>query len=151
MEFYAAFFTVAPGGFDAAIVMRGRRFLMNTMKEIEKKGNEATQKEKEMLSSLQLANECLARGIAFLPVDLYKSDSHAFLPENGKIRLPFSSLSGLGESAAEKIIEARKDGEFLSKEDLQHRTGITKAVIETLTQSGVLSALSETNQITFAF
>ncbi|MCI8589526.1 MAG: PolC-type DNA polymerase III [Clostridiales bacterium] len=151
MEFYAAFFTVAPGGFDASIVMQGKRHVFATIKEIEKKGNEATQKEKEMVSSLQLANECLARGISFLPVDLYKSDSHAFLPENGKIRLPFSSLSGLGESAADKIIEAREGGAFLSKEDLQHRTGITKAVIETLSQAGVLKDLSETNQITFVF
>ncbi len=151
MEFYAAFFTVAPGGFDGEIVMRGRGFVLNTIKEIEKKGNEATQKEKEMVSSLQLANECLARGIKFLPIDLYKSDSHAFLPENGAIRMPFSSLSGLGEAAADKIIEARADGQFLSKEDLIARTGISKSVIEILSGAGVLDSLSETNQITFSF
>ncbi len=151
LEFYAAYFSVAPGGFDAEIVMRGRGYVMEVMKDIEKKGVEATQKEKESLSALQLANECMARGIPFLPIDLYKSDSHAFLPENGRIRLPFSSLSGLGEAAAEKIIEERENGNFISKEDLLQRTGISKSVVEVLSANGVLDSLSETNQITFDF
>ncbi len=151
LEFYAAYFTVAPGGFDAEIVLRGRNYIMQTVKDIEKKGVDATQKEKEQLSALLIANECMARGIQFLPIDLYKSDAHAFLPENGNIRLPFSSLSGLGEAAAIKIIEERKNGDFISKEDLLQRTSISKSVVEVLSINGVLDSLSETNQITFDF
>ena len=70
----------------------------------------------------------------------------AFLPENGKIRMPFNSLSGLGESAAEKIIDVRSKYEIYSVEDLRQRTGISKAVIEILRRNGVLNGLSETNQ-----
>ena len=151
LEFYAAYFTVAPGGFDAEIVLRGRNYIMQTVKDIEKKGVDATQKEKEQLSALLIANECMARGIQFLPIDLYKSDAHAYLPENGNIRLPFSSLSGLGKAAAIKIIEERKNGDFISKEDLLQRTSISKSVVEVLSINGVLDSLSETNQITFDF
>ena len=114
LAFYCAMFTVAPGGFDAEIVMQGKRVVMNTFKEIEAKGRDATQKESAMVSSLQLANECYARGIRFLGVDLEKSEASTFLPENGGIRLPFLSLNGLGESAAMKIVEERNKEPYFS-------------------------------------
>ncbi len=148
MEFYAAFFTVAPGGFDGELVMRGRGAVSATIKELSKK-EDATQKDAETISSMSLAREALARGVQFLGVDLYKSDATAFLPENGKIRLPFSSLGGLGEGAAQKIVEARADGEFFSIEELRERAKLTKSVIEILSRNGVLDNLSETNQYTF--
>jgi DNA polymerase-3 subunit alpha (Gram-positive type) len=87
------------------------------------------------------------RGIRFLPVDLYRSDVRRFLIEDGNIRCPFISLPGLGESAAIPIAEARKDGPFLSIEDLQNRGRAGSAVIEALRSQGALEGLSETNQI----
>ena len=87
------------------------------------------------------------RGIRFLPVDLYKSDVRRFLIEDGNIRCPFISLPGLGESAAIPIADARKDGPFLSIEDLQRRGKVGSRVIETLRAQGALQGLSETNQI----
>lgn len=149
LAFYCAMFTVAPGGFDAEIVMQGKRVVMSTFKEIEAKGRDATQKEAAMVSSLQLANECYARGIRFLGVDLEKSDAYVFLPEAGGIRLPFLSLNGLGESAAIKIVEERKKESFFSVEDLRTRAGLTKSVIEILRRNGVLDNLNETDQLTF--
>lgn len=148
LAFYAAFFTVAPKGLDAQIVMGGKTVVSRTISEIEN-NNDATQKDAEMLSALQLVNECLARGIRFLPVDLYHSDAFAFLPEDGKIRLPFSSLPGVGENAAQKIMEVAKEGDILSVEELQQRSGVSKSVIELLEQNGALHGLSKTNQITF--
>jgi DNA polymerase-3 subunit alpha (Gram-positive type) len=88
----------------------------------------------------------MARGVKFLNVDLKKSDAKAFLPENGKIRMPFNSLVGLGDSAAERIIEARDKYSIYSIEDLRERTGISKAVVEILRRNHVLDGLSETNQ-----
>lgn len=88
----------------------------------------------------------MSRGIKFLNVDLKRSDATAFLPENGKIRMPFNSLPGLGDTAAEKIIETRDKYEIYSVEDLRERTGISKAVIEILRRNHVLDGLSETNQ-----
>ena len=102
-----------------------------------------------MVTALQLVREALARGVQFLPVDLYKSDAAAFLPENGKIRLPFSSLGGLGETAAQKIAEARGEGEFFSIEELRERAQLNKSVVEILSRNGVLDNLSETNQFSF--
>ena len=146
MEFYAAFLTVAPGGFDAEIVGRGYEGVNAVIKELEDKGNDATQKEHQTCQTLYLVREALARGVKFLNVDLKKSDGTAFLPENGKIRMPFNSLPGLGETAAEKIIEARAKYDIYSIEDLREHTGISKTVIELLRRNHVLDGLSETNQ-----
>jgi DNA polymerase-3 subunit alpha (Gram-positive type) len=146
MEFYAAFLTVAPGGFDAEIVGGGYSGVNAAIKEIEEKGVEASAKENETCQTLYLVREAMARGVKFLNVDLKKSDSKAFLPEDGKIRMPFNSLSGLGESAAERIIEARDKYDIYSIEDLREHTGISKAVIEILRRNHVLDGLSETNQ-----
>ncbi len=148
MEFYAAYFTVAPGGFDGEVVMRGRGAVSAKIDELSAK-EDATQKDAEMITALQLVREALARGIQFLPVDLYKSDAAAFLPENGKIRLPFASLGGLGETAAQKIVEARGEGEFFSIEELRERAQLNKSVVEILTRNSVLDNLNETNQFSF--
>ena len=146
MEFYAAFLTVAPGGFDAEIVGRGMDGVNAVIKEIEEKGNDASAKEHQTCQTLYLVREALARGVKFLNVDLKKSDGSAFLPENGKIRMPFNSLPGLGDTAAEKILEARETYDIYSVEDLREHTGISKTVIELLRRNHVLDGLSETNQ-----
>ena len=149
IAFYCAMFTVAPGGFDAEIVMRGRSHVVATIKDIEKRGKEASPKEQASIPSLQLANECMARKLRFLPVDIEKSHAYAFLPENGGIRMPFSALPGLGENAAQNIIAARDEEKFFSVDDLRIRAKLTKSVIEILRKNHVLDNLSETDQLTF--
>ena len=91
----------------------------------------------------------MSRGIKFLPIDLLKSDSFKFIPEDGGIRMPFSALGGVGENAAESIVEARKEEPFFSVEDLQIRAGLNKKVIETLRNAGVLDGVNETEQVSF--
>ena len=147
MEFYAAYLSVAPGGFDAEIVGRGYSGVDAAIKEIEGKGLEASAKESDMCQTLYLVREALARGVKFLGVDLHKSDARAFLPENGKIRMPFNSLPGLGEGAADKLVETRNKHTILSVEDLRLHSGVSKTVIEILRRNNVLANLSETNQI----
>ena len=149
VAFYCAMFTVSNVGLDAEIVMRGHRGVSNEIKRIEELGKEASQKEQASVAGLQLVREAYARGIKFLPIDLKKSDKNAFLPENGGIRLPFSSLSGLGENAAQNIIDARNEEEFFSIEDLQIRAKLSGTVIEILRKNGVLDGLSDTDQISF--
>ena len=139
-------FTVQPDGFDGELIMKGKKALVAHIKDIEDRGFDASPKEQASIPVLQLANEAFARGIRFLPVDLEKSDWREFLPENGKIRLPFSSLGGLGETAAQKIVEVRNSGEIYSVEDLRQRAGISKSVVEILRANGALDGLSETNQ-----
>ena len=118
------------------------------MQTIKQKGFEATAKDNAEYATLQIVNEMLARKIEVLPIDLHKSEAKMFKVEDGKIRLPFSSLSGLGEAAAENLAEAgKKYDSYMSVEDLQQKTKVTKAVIETLRETGVLEGLSETSQM----
>ncbi len=149
IAFYCAMFTVAPGGFDAAIVMGGRGKVRQTIKDIEKLGKEATPKDQQSIPTLQLVNEAMSRGIKFLPINIIKSDSSAFVPENGAIRMPFSALAGLGENAAANIVAARNEEPFFSVEDLQIRAKLTKSVIDVLRQNKVLEGLDETDQLSF--
>ena len=149
VAFYAAMFTVASVGLDAETVMRGHRGVSAEIKRIEELGKEASQKEQASIAGLQLVREAYARGIKFLPINLKKSDQKAYLPENGGIRLPFSSLAGLGENAAQNIIDARNEEEFFSVEDLQIRAKLSGTVIEILRKNGVLDGLSDTDQISF--
>jgi len=152
VEFYAAFLTVAPGGFDAEVVLGGMGSVNNYIKMVDDKSKreskeKPTAKEKELQSTLYLVREAMLRGIKFLPVDLYRSDASAFLVEDGKIRMPFSAMNGLGEKAAQAIVESRADGEFLSREELRIRAKLNKSVVDMLGDAGVLSDLTETNQL----
>ena len=109
--------------------------------------DKATARDKDTATCLELVLEMNLRGIRFLPVDLYRSDVRRFRIEDGNIRCPFISLPGLGESAAIPIAEARKNGPFISIEDLQIRGKVGSSVIEMLRTHGALQGLSETNQI----
>ena len=148
--FYGAFFTAAPNGFDSSIVSKGKQYVFNTLNDIQqrKKSKEAEQRELNLIPFLQLANEAMARGIKFLPIDLYKSHAFAFVPEKGGIRMPFNSLPDVGDAAANKIYESAKEGDFLSVEDLRTRAGLSKKIIEILENNGVLDGLTTTNQLT---
>lgn len=148
-EYYAAYFTVRGEDFDGLTVMKGRNAVKRKMAEISAKGKEASAKENAAYATFQIINEMLARKIEVLPVDLYKSDAYRFLVEDGKIRLPFASLAGVGESAAQSLQLAREEGEYISIDDVQIRSKVTKAVIETLHEAGVLKGLPESNQISF--
>ncbi len=98
---------------------------------------------------MHIVYEAMARGIEFLRVDLYKSHSYKFLIEEGKIRMPFSAVKGLGVSAAQGLEKARQNGgEFISCDDLQSRSGISKSVVESLRQLGALGDLPESSQMT---
>jgi len=147
LAFYCGYWSAAPGGFDGELAIRGKDSILQTLNDIKNKGKEATQKDNDTYSAMLMAYEFLARGYKFLPVDIYKSDSKYYLPEDGKIRLPFSSLPGLGDAAAQSIVDARDGGEYLSVEDFRERTGVSKAIIELLQINGALDGLSETSQI----
>jgi len=149
LEFYAAYFTVAPKGIDATVVSGGRSAVRARMAEIEEKQKNklASANEAVEYSTLQLVDEAMARSVKFLPVDLYKSGAFEFLPEDGKIRIPFNAIPGLGDEAAKKIVAVRDEGQLLSRVELQEKTGCSKAIMQLLTESGALDGLAETNQI----
>ncbi len=147
LAYYATYFTVRADDFDAELICKGEGAIKNKLQEIYQMGNNVTQKDKGLMTILEIAFEMIKRGFKFLKVDLYESDSVKFKIENGMIRPPINSLQGVGDNAAKSIVEVRKDGEFISKEDLRIRAKISKTVIETLTIHGCLEGLGETNQI----
>jgi DNA polymerase-3 subunit alpha (Gram-positive type) len=117
------------------------------MKETEAKGNDATAKEKGTASMLEVVLEAMARGIEFLPVDLYESDVRKFIRFEGKLRPPLTSLQGVGESAALSLKQARMDRPFTSVEDLRKRGGVSRAVADVLATHGALGDLPESDQL----
>ena len=146
LAYYCAYFTVRGDGFDASSMILPPEEARKKIREI-RNLDQATARDKDIATCLELVLEMNLRGIRFLPVDLYRSDVKRFRIEDGNIRCPFISLPGLGESAAVPIAEARKDGPFLSIEDLQNRGRVGSSVIETLRSHGALQGLNETNQI----
>lgn len=149
VEYYAAYFTVRSENLDGAIAMQGHQAVRDKMNNIKQKQSvhEATAKDEAEFQTLQIVNEMMARKIEFLPVDIYKSEAKMFKVEDGKIRLPFSSLPGVGGAAADSLAETGKHTEYLSIEDMQIKTKVTKAVIEILKDVGVLKDLPESSQM----
>lgn len=153
LEYYATYMTVRGEDIDTVSVLQGRAAVKAKMKEIDEKmkTKQATAKEEGTFTSLQVINEMLARGIEVLPIDIYKSSANKYTIEDGKIRLPFSALSGCGGAAAQGLEDARNDGkgEFLSIEEVQLRSGAPKSIIAALEESGAFSTLPKTTQISF--
>lgn len=149
-EYYAAYFTVRSENLDGALVMRGHSAVKTRMNQIKQMqaAHESTDKDDKDFATLQIVNEMMARGIQVLPVDIYRSEAKTFVVEDGKIRLPFSSLAGVGDAAAESLAaEGKKTREYLSIEEIQSKTKVTKAVIETLQSVGVLNGIPESSQM----
>ena len=151
LQFYSAFFTVRGGAIDAVAAVQGKDAVKKKMNEIKLKGNDATAKEESQYVVLQIVIEMLARGYEFLPVDLIKSDYRVYKIEDGKIRLPFSAIDGIGETAAVAIADAvkRNPEGFTAADDLANEPGVGKSVVDALREAGALGDLPETRQISF--
>ncbi|MCL6446098.1 MAG: PolC-type DNA polymerase III, partial [Alicyclobacillus sp.] len=154
LAFYATYFSSNVDDFDVAVMCAGRDAIVKKMDEIEQKGNAASAKEKGMLTVLEVALEMVLRGYRFLPVDLYRSEAARFKieAESKGLLPPFAAIPGVGGAAAASLAQARADGPFLSIEDLQNRSRVSKTVIEVLEGLGCLNGLPESNQLSlFSF
>ena len=148
LAYYATYFTVrGADDFDADLICKGETAVHARLQELYELGNQATVKDKGLITVLELSFEMYKRGFKMLKVDLYESHATKFLIVDNALRPPLSSLQGVGVNAAKSIAEARKDGEFISKEDLRKRTKISKTVVETLSNHGSLNNMSEKNQL----
>lgn len=145
--FYATYFTVRADEFDADLVIKGEEYIRNYLREIQAKGNEASAKEKNVCTILEIVLEAILRGVKFLPVDLYHSDAQKFLITENGLRPPLASLQGLGVNAARSLVQAREEQKFYSIEDLKTRARLSSAVIEVLKNHGCLAGLPERNQL----
>lgn len=145
--YYAAYFTVRADDFDIDTMVKGPTPIRAKIEEINLKGLEASPKEKNLLTVLELALEMCERGFSFQKVDLYRSSADEFIIDGNSLIPPFNSIPGLGTNAAINIVKARGDGEFLSKEDLQQRGKVSKTIIEYLNNHGCLDELPDQNQL----
>lgn len=150
LAFYATFFSTKVTDFDADLVCRGSLAVKKAIQEMDAR-NDLTAKESNAYTILEVVREMYARGLGFHTVDLYRSEATRFSIYEGKLLPPLCALQGVGENAAKAIVEARKEGEFLSKEDLRIKSKATKVVIEALSQHGALGDLPDDNQLTFQF
>ncbi|MCF6410605.1 PolC-type DNA polymerase III [Pseudalkalibacillus salsuginis] len=145
--FYAAYFTVRADDFDLEVMVRGSAAIRHRIDEINQKGLDASPKEKNLLTVLELALEMCERGHSFQKVDLYRSSASEFIVDGDTLIPPFNAIPGLGTNAAINIVKARENGEFLSKEDLQQRSKISKTVLQYLEDQGCLEGLPDANQL----
>lgn len=146
LQFYAAHFTVRGEDFDAATVMQGREMVKLRMNELRNR-QDATDKDKKTADCLHIALEALWRGVEFLPIDLYRSHATRYLIEDGKIRLPFCSLKGCGDTAANSLYQAAQQGEFISMDEVVSRSGVSRTIVENLKEAGALGDLPESSQM----
>ncbi len=145
--YYAAYFSVRADDFDLVAMSRGKEAVKEAMKEINDKGNDASAKEKNLLTVLELANEMLERGFSFKMVDLDKSDAADWLIDGKSLIAPFSAIPGLGLNVAKQIVAAREEKPFLSKEDLAQRGKVSQTLIDFMDANNVLADLPDANQL----
>ncbi|MBQ9079109.1 MAG: PolC-type DNA polymerase III [Ruminococcus sp.] len=147
LEYYATYFSVRGDDFDAELAVKGRQAVAARIEELKALGNERSKKETDLYDILLIINEMLARGYEFLPVDVFKSHAVDYLVEDGKLRIPFSAMSGIGETAARSLYEAVQNGGFISVEELQEMSGVSKTTIDMLKSTGAFGDLPESAQL----
>ena len=146
--YYATYFTVrAAEDFDYSSMCRGEEVAKAALREIEDKGNDATAKELNKATVLELVIEFYERGFKFLPIDIYKSDARKFAVSADGLIPPLNSLQGLGLNVAQSIVDGRKDGEFKTIEEFKSRTAAGSSIVELLKENGVLKGIPESDQM----
>ena len=145
--YYCAYFSVRAQDFDIVAMSQGKEMIKKRMKEIREKGMEASTKEQNLLTVLELANEMVERGFHFKMVDVDKSEASNFVIEGDSLIAPFRAIQGLGLNVANKIVEARQEQPFLSKKDLATRGKVSKTLIDYMTENKVLDHLPDENQL----
>lgn len=149
LEFYATYFTVRGQDIDYEAAVGGSRVAARKLKEVNVRLKEnKNAKDEDILTSLQMVSEMLARGYEFLPIELGKSEAKRYLVEDGKIRLPYLSMKGIGEAAAVSMESiCHQNTSFLSVDEFQSLAGVSSSVIESLDAAGVFQKLPKSSQI----
>ena len=146
--FYASWYSSKATDVDVENMIKGYNSIKARLEDIKEKGYEASNKEQGQAESLKLALEATARGIKFLPVDLYNSDATVWTVKNDtEIYPPFNAIDGLGDTVAKNIVAEREKGKFISIEDVQKRAKVSGTLIEKMKSMGILEGLPDSNQL----
>ena len=147
LAYYCAYFSIRASAFSYEIMCQGQKHLEETMADYRKRSDTLTNKEQDALKDMRIVQEMYARGFEFEKLDIFRAHSRNFQIIDGKVMPSLSSIDGLGEKAADAIMEAAKDGPFLSKDDFRSRTKVSKTVIDMMGDLGLLGDIPESNQI----
>ncbi len=147
LAYYAAFFSIRATSFNYELMCQGKERLEHHMREYERRKDELSKKEQDTYKDMRIVQEMYARGFEFLPIDLYRAKAHHFQIIDDKLMPSISTIDGLGDKAADAVVEAAKDGKFLSRDDFRQRTKVSKTVIDKMVELGILSDLPESNQL----
>ena len=147
LAYYAAYFSIRATGFSYELMCQGKDKLNYFMRDYEKRKDSLSKKEQDTYKDMRIVQEMYARGYEFWTIDLYKAQASRFQIIDGKLMPALSTIDGLGEKAAEAVVEAAKDGPFLSKDDFRQRTKVSKTVIDLMGDLGLFGDLPESNQL----
>ena len=147
LAYYAAFFSIRATSFNYELMCQGKERLEHHMHEYERRKDDLSKKEQDTYKDMRIVQEMYARGFEFLPIDLYRAKAHHFQIIDDKLMPSISTIDGLGDKAADAVVEAAKDGKFLSRDDFRQRTKVSKTVIDKMVELGILSDLPESNQL----
>lgn len=146
--FYASWYSSKATDVDVISMIAGYDAIKRKLEDIQTKGFEATNKENGQAESLRIALEATARGIKFLPIDLYKSEATVWVAKNDtEIYPPFNSIEGLGDTVAQNIVRERANGPFISIEDVQKRGKVSQTLIDKMKEMEILKDLPDSNQL----
>ena len=147
LAYYAAFFSIRATAFSYEIMCLGRERLEYYLEDYKKRKDTLSKKEQDTLRDMRVVQEMYARGYEFMPVDLYKAQAHRFQIIDGKLMPALDTIDGLGDKAADAVVLAAMDGPFLSKDDFQNRTKVSKTVIALMDDLKIFGNLPQSNQI----
>ena len=147
LAYYAAYFSIRASAFSYELMCLGQEKLEHYLDDYKKRGDSLSKKEQDSLKDMKIVQEMYARGYEFLPLDLYQADARRFRILDGKLMPSLSTIDGLGEKAADAVMEAAQEGRFLSKDDFRDRTKVSKTVIDLMSDLGILGDLPESNQL----
>ena len=138
LAYYAAFFSIRATSFNYELMCQGKERLEHHMHEYERRKDDLSKKEQDTYKDMRIVQEMYARGFEFLPIDLYRAKAHHFQIIDDKLMPSISTIDGLGDKAADAVVEAAKDGKFLSRDDFRQRTKVSKTVIDKMVELGIL-------------
>jgi DNA polymerase-3 subunit alpha (Gram-positive type) len=147
LAYYAAYFSIRASAFNYELMCLGKERLERYMADYKRRSNELSKKEQDVLKDMKIVQEMYARGFEFLQLDIYTAKAHIFQIIDGKLMPSFSTIDGLGDKAADAVVEAVKDGKFLSRDDFRSRCKVSSTVVDLMADLGLFGDLPISNQI----
>lgn len=147
LAYYAAYFSIRASAFNYELMCLGKERLERHMADFKRRGNELSKKEQDTYKDMKIVQEMYARGYQFVPIDIYSAKAHHFQIVDDKLMPSLSTIDGLGDKAADAVVEAAKNGKFLSRDDFRSRCKVSTTVVDLMNDLGLFGDLPESNQI----